>query len=42
MAGEMNGVYILGMGTLGALFLLFMGNRVAVPVRKKFQRGMRK
>jgi hypothetical protein len=40
MAGEMNWVYVLGLGTIGTMFLFFLGNRV--PVRQKYQKGTRK
>ena len=42
MVTEMNGIYLLGMGTLGALILVFLGHRIAVPVRQKYRRGARK
>lgn len=42
MAAEMNWVYPIGMGILGTLLFLFMGNRTAVPVRQKIRRGVRK
>jgi hypothetical protein len=42
MAGEMNWVYSVGMGTFGALLLFLMGNRAVVPVRQKYQKGKRK
>lgn len=40
MAGEINWVFVAVMGA--TLFLLFLGNRVAVPVRQKYQRETRK
>jgi hypothetical protein len=40
MAGEINWIFVLGMGA--TLLLLFLGNRVAVPVRQKYQRETRK
>lgn len=42
MTGEMNWVYPAGMGALLTLFLLFLNNRVAVPVRQKNRRGTRR
>ena len=42
MTGEMNWVYPVGVGALLTLFLLFLNNRVAVPVRQKNRRGTRR
>lgn len=42
MAGEINWIFVAGMGALGTLVLLFLGNRIAVPVRQKYQRETRK
>lgn len=40
MAVEMNWVYPVGMVIFGALYFVFLSNRV--PARQKYRRGMRK
>jgi hypothetical protein len=37
MAGEMNWIYVLGVGSLGMFLLSFLSSRV--PVRQKSRRG---